>query len=262
MTQTSIFAPGLFAGRHVMITGGGTGIGFAIAGEFGALGARVTIAARTVERLKAATEKLRAGGVDAAWYPVNIRQENEVAQLFEIVGRERGLPDFLINNAGGQFTADALDITPNGFRAVIDLNVQGTWQMCHAYAGRVIAQGREGGIVNIVFAGIAGMPRFAHGAAARAALVNLTKTLAMEWGHRGIRVNAVGPGSIDTEALARYSKADSGRDHGGLPIARLGEPREVALAVAYLCSPAADYITGTVLAVDGGQSLVQRPVPD
>jgi NAD(P)-dependent dehydrogenase (short-subunit alcohol dehydrogenase family) len=259
---TPIFVPGLFAGRHALVTGGGTGIGYAIAEEFGSLGARVTIAARTEDRLKAAADKLGAAGVDAAWYPVNIRKENEVARLLEAVERERGLPDFLINNAGGQFTADALDITPNGFRAVMDLNVQGTWQMCRAYAARAIALNRPGCIVNMVFADTQGMPRFAHGAAARAAVVNLTKTLAMEWGHRGIRVNAVGPGSIDTEALASYSKSDSGRDDSGLPIPRLGEPREVALAVAYLCSPAADYITGTVLIVDGGQSLVQRAIPD
>jgi citronellol/citronellal dehydrogenase len=262
LKKIPIFAPGLFAGRHVLVTGGGTGIGFAIAEEFGALGARVTIAARTEDRLKLATEKLHAAGVDAAWQCVNIRREDEVDRLFEAVERERGLPDFLINNAGGQFTADALDITPNGFRAVLDLNVQGTWQMCRTYAGRAIALGRPGCIVNMVFADIQGMPRFAHGAAARAAVVNLTKTLAMEWGHRGIRVNAVGPGSIATEALAQYSKADSGRDDSGLPIPRLGEPREVALAVAYLCSPAADYITGTVLSIDGGQTLIQRSIPD
>jgi NAD(P)-dependent dehydrogenase (short-subunit alcohol dehydrogenase family) len=262
LKKTPIFAPGLFTGRHVLVTGGGTGIGFAIAEEFGALGARVTIAARTEERLKAAADKLRAGGIDAAWFPVNIRKEDEVARLFETVERERGLPDFLVNNAGGQFTADALDITPNGFRAVMDLNVQGTWHMCRSYAGRAIALGRPGCIVNMVFADIQGMPRFAHGAAARAAIVNLTKTLAMEWGHRGIRVNAIGLGSIATEALKQYSKSDSGRDDSGLPIPRLGEPREVALAAAYLCSPAADYITGTVLTIDGGQSLIQRAIPD
>jgi peroxisomal trans-2-enoyl-CoA reductase len=262
MNESPIFAPGLFSGRHVLVTGGGTGIGFAIAREFAQLGAKVTIAARTEAKLKSAADELHKLGADAAWHAVNIRDEAQVEALFGWLARERGLPDFLVNNAGGQFAAAALDISANGFRAVIDLNLQGTWQMCNAFAKHAIAAKRGGRIVNIVFSDIEGAPRFAHAAAARAAVVNLTKTLAMEWARRGILVNAVGPGTIETEGIRQYTAQDSGRDVAGLPVPRLGTPREVALAVAYLCSPAGDYVTGTVLVVDGGAALTSRRTPE
>jgi NAD(P)-dependent dehydrogenase (short-subunit alcohol dehydrogenase family) len=261
-SEAPVFAPGLFAGRHLLVTGGGTGIGFAIAREFALLGARVTIAARTESKLQSAADELVAQRADAAWYKVNIRDEAQVEKLFDDVTRDRGLPDFLVNNAGGQFAAAALDISANGFRAVTDLNLQGTWQMCRAFARRATAANCGGRIVNIVFSDIEGAPRFAHAAAARAGVVNLTKTLAMEWARRGILVNAVGPGTIDTEAIQQYAAEDSGRDVAGLPVPRLGTPREVALAVAYLCSPAGDYITGTVLVVDGGAALTSRRMPE
>ncbi len=258
-----MFAPGLFAGRHALITGGGTGIGYAIAQELGRLGARVTIAARTEAALASATDALRAEGIAAAWYPVNIRKADEVEGLIEAVTRDHGLPDILVNNAGGQFAAAALDISPNGFRAVMDLNVQGTWQVSHAWASRAIAAGTGGRIVNIVFANVEAMANFAHAAAARAANVNLTKTLALEWGRHGILVNAVGPGVIGTPAIQQYSEKMSGRRLAHrLPVPRVGTAREVALAVAFLCSPAGDYVTGIVLPVDGGISLSGRGLPE
>lgn len=260
MNEAPVFAPGLFTGRHVLITGGGTGIGFGIAREFAQLGARVTIAARTEAKLQAAADELRKLGADAAWHAINIRDEAQVETLFDWLARERGVPDFLVNNAGGQFAAAALDISANGFRAVTDLNLQGTWQMCRAFAKH--AAGRGGRIVNIVFSDIEGAPRFAHAAAARAAVVNLTKTLAMEWARQGILINAVGPGTIETEGIRQYTDQDFTRDVGGLPVPRLGTPREVALAVAYLCSPAGDYVTGTVLVVDGGAALTSRKMPE
>ncbi len=261
-SDAPVFAPGLFAGKHLLVTGGGTGIGFAIAREFAALGARITIAARTELKLQAAADELRKLGADAAWHAVNIRDEAQVEALLDDVARDRGLPDFLVNNAGGQFAAAALDISANGFRAVTDLNLQGTWQMCRAFARRAIAVHSGGRIVNIVFSDVEGAPRFAHAAAARAAVVNLTKTLAMEWARAGILVNAVGPGTIDTEGIRQYGEEDSGRDVAGLPVPRLGTPREVALAVAYLCSPAGGYVTGTVLVVDGGAALTSRRMPE
>ena len=134
MSGSAIFAPGLLEGRHVLVTGGGTGIGLAIAREVGALGARVTIAARREEVLKAACEELRADGIDADWRGLNIRDTEAVEQVTDEIASSRGLPDFLVNNAGGQFGAKADDISPNGFRAVMDLNVQGNWQMSRAFA--------------------------------------------------------------------------------------------------------------------------------
>ena len=176
MTASAIFADGLLDGRHVLVTGGGTGIGLAIARECGRLGARVTLAARRENILAEACAALKGEGIDAAWRGLNIRDNDAVLAAYEGIAAERGLPDFLVNNAGGQFGAKADDISANGFRAVMDLNVQGNWQMSHAFAQRHRAAGTPGRIVNIVFAHTDAMVFFAHAAAARAAVVNLTRT--------------------------------------------------------------------------------------
>jgi NAD(P)-dependent dehydrogenase (short-subunit alcohol dehydrogenase family) len=257
MTEAAVFAPSLFAGRHVLITGGATGLGFGIARELGGLGARITLASRNSEKLTDAVRRLQATGIDATHLRVDIRETASIAALFAELHGVHGLPDALINNAGGQFTAKALDISPNGFRAVIDLNLQGTWQMSQAFAQAMIAARRPARIVNIVFAHTGPMPGFAHAAAARAGVVTLTRTLALEWGRHGILVNAIGPGTMETEALAGYADVEAWRsDAKRQPVPRLGTPRDVALAAAYLLSPAGDYVTGTVLTVDGGESLL------
>jgi NAD(P)-dependent dehydrogenase (short-subunit alcohol dehydrogenase family) len=256
MSDDAIFRPGLLDGHAALITGGGSGIGLAIARELGGLGARVVIAARDAERLEAAAEGLRAAGIDATAHAVNIRDEAEVAALFDAIADSHGLPDLLVNNAGGQFAADALDISANGFRAVVDLNLNGTWHMSSAYARRAVEAGRAGRIVNIVLVTAGPKPGNAHGAAARAGIIHLTKTLAFEWARHGIAVNAIAPGTIETEGLDQYNPADIDAAIRRLPIKRFGTPREVALMVAYLASPAGDFITGTTLDVDGGAHLV------
>ena len=254
-----VFRPGLFAGRHALVTGGGTGIGLAIARELGRLGAKITIAARNEERLASAADELTRSGIDVSWYGLNIRDTDAVAAFWPRLCEEQGLPDFLVNNAGGQFGAKAADITPNGFRAVMDLNVQGTWQMCRGFATHVMAANKAGRIVNIVFAHTQAMPFFAHAAAARAAVVNMTQTLALEWGEHGILVNAVGPGPVKTEAVDQYDDAMSGdRVIAKMPVPRWGEPHETAYAVAFLLSPAGDWITGILMTVDGGGQLAGR----
>lgn len=259
MSASAIFADGLLKDRHVLVTGGGTGIGLAIARECGRLGARVTIAARREDVLAQAAETLQAEGIDAAWKTLNIRDNDAVLAACDAITGERGLPDFLVNNAGGQFGARADDITPNGFRAVMDLNVQGTWQMSHAFATRHREAGTPGRIVNIVFSHTDAMQFFAHAAAARAAVVNLTRTLALEWGDHGILVNAVGPGPVDTEGMDQYDDAMGGRSRLKLmPVPRWGRPEETAWLVAYLLSPAGDWITGSFFALDGGAQLVGR----
>ena len=256
MNEPEIFAPGLLAGRTALVTGGGTGIGLAIARELGGLGARIVIAARDRDRLDAAAVALRERGIDVYAHPVNIRREEDVEALFHAIDQHVGPPDILVNNAGGQFAAPALDITPNGFRAVVDLNLNGTWLMSRAFAGRAIASGQGGRIVNIVLSLFNGTPGMVHSGAARAGVINMTKTLAGEWGRHGINVNAVAPGTIDTEGLRQYDMAAIEREMQRLPIKRMGTAREVALAVAYLVSPAGDYITGTTLILDGGDHLM------
>jgi NAD(P)-dependent dehydrogenase (short-subunit alcohol dehydrogenase family) len=254
----AIFAPGLFAGRTALITGGGTGIGFAIAQELGALGAAVVIAARNADRLAEASAQLCDNGIDSAWHQVNIRDEKQVAALFDALAARGCLPDILVNNAGGQFEAPALDISPNGFRAVVDLNLAGTWHMSQAFALRRIAGAGGGKIINIVLSIENGSPGYAHAAAARAGVINLTKTLAIEWAPHGLTVNAVAPGTIRTSALGQYEPAAIEAGVEGLPICRMGEPSEVARAVAFLASNAGDYVTGTVLFVDGGKQLARH----
>ena len=259
MSASAIFADGLLKDRHVLVTGGGTGIGLAIARECGHLGARVTIAARREAVLAEATEGLRTEGIDAAYRVLNIRDNDAVLAVYADIAEQRGLPDFLVNNAGGQFGAKADDISVNGFRAVMDLNVQGTWQMSHAFASRHREAGTPGRIVNIVFAHTDAMVFFAHAAAARAAVVNLTRTLALEWSDHGILVNAVGPGPVMTEGVDQYDEEMSGsRVIDRMPVGRWGRPEETAWLVTYLLSPAGDWITGSYFAIDGGAQLAGR----
>ena len=259
MSASAIFADGLLEGRHVLVTGGGTGIGLAIARECGRLGARTTIAARREAVLAEAAEGLRKEGIDAAYRVLNIRDNDAVLAVYADIAEQRGLPDFLVNNAGGQFGAKADDISVNGFRAVMDLNVQGTWQMSHAFASRHREAGTPGRIVNIVFAHTDAMVFFAHAAAARAAVVNLTRTLALEWSDHGILVNAVGPGPVMTEGVDQYDEEMSGsRVIDRMPVGRWGRPEETAWLVTYLLSPAGDWITGSYFAIDGGAQLAGR----
>jgi len=270
MSDTQVFAPDLFAGKKVLITGGGTGIGFTIAHEFGALGAEVIIAARDVERLEKAVAELEAEGIKALAHYVNIRKEDDVAALFDWLKSTHGLPNILVNNAGGQFAAPALDLSPNGFRAVVDLNLSGTWLMSQAYARHLVEADRGGKIINIVIVFQNGTPGMVHGGAARAGVVSLTKGLAVAWSRYGITVNAIAPGEIDTPGHAQYDrKALNAGVEGYIsgaklvknaPVPRLGTAREVALSVAFLASPAGDYFTGAVLTMDGGERLMTVPV--
>jgi peroxisomal trans-2-enoyl-CoA reductase len=258
--SSSIFQPNLLRGRTALVTGGGTGIGMAIARELGALGARVGIAARNAERLRQAATDLEELGIEARAETVNIRNEAEVRAVLDRLQEVDWLPDILVNNAGGQFHADPLAITANGFRAVVDLNLNGTWHVTKAVAERLVAAGRSGRIVNIVLSMFQGLPGSAHAGAARAGVVNLTKSLALAWGRHGITVNAIAPGTIDTPALAQYDETEMEADIQRLPIKRMGRPEEVAQLVAYLVSPAGDYMTGTTLILDGGEHLI-GPVP-
>jgi len=255
LSDPAVFAPNLLCDKLALITGGGTGIGFATARELGRLGARIVIAARDIERLEQAAVALKSEGIEAHAHAVNIRDESQVEALFETIVDQYGLPDILVNNSGGQFEAPALEISANGFRSVVDLNLNGTWHMSSAFGRRLIEAGKPGDIVNIAIVVNNGAPGYAHGAAARAGVINLTKTLAREWGKSGVRINAIAGGTIDTPGLEQYDRATLDAGIEKLPIPRMGTSREMALAVVYLVSAAGAYTTGSTLDVDGGEHM-------
>lgn len=254
--QDELFRDDILRGRTAVISGGGTGIGFAIARQLGRLGARVAICARNFGELEAAAARLRAEAIEALPFSVNIRDEATVAAFFAALAQAGWQPDILVNNAGGQFAAPALEVSPNGFRSVVDLNLTGSWLMSSAFARQFSQSGqRQGSIVSIVLAQEQGIPGMVHAAAARAGVANMMKTLAYEWGPLGLTANAIAPGTVETAALARYDRASLEATVARLPVARMATPEEVAQAVAYLVSPAARFITGITLQIDGGEHL-------
>lgn len=266
MTYSTIFRSDLFSGRTAVITGGGSGIGKAIAAELGGLGCRVVIAARNAERLASAAEELRSEGAEVEAIPCNIREEEDVVALFARVNDEFGGADFLVNNAGGQFPSPAGYIRTKGWKAVIDTNLTGTFLCCREAYQQGMEE-RGGAIVNIIADMFRGFPGMAHTGAARAGVDNLTKSLAVEWAHCGIRVNSVAPGIIMSSGFDTYDPFFQEQFlamKDNIPARRLGTEEEVAAAVTFLLSPAAGYITGETLKVDGASSLwrLHWEVPD
>jgi NAD(P)-dependent dehydrogenase (short-subunit alcohol dehydrogenase family) len=253
---------GLFVERTAIVTGGGRGIGRVIAERFAALGANVVIAGRTAESLAETRAAIEAAAGACLAQPADIRDVAQVEGLVAAVLARFGRIDFLINNAGGQFPARPSEISDRGWRSVIDLNLNGTWNMCSRVGPHLIAQ-RFGAVVNIVHVYVfgRGAPAFAHSGAARAGVVSLTRSLAAYWARHNVTINALAPGSIDTQALREKEYAQLGTpDYEAVqlrdvPAHRLGAPEEMAEICAFLCSPAARYINGAVLVADGGQYL-------
>jgi NAD(P)-dependent dehydrogenase (short-subunit alcohol dehydrogenase family) len=257
-----IFAPDLFAGRTALVTGGGRGIGRGIALAFARLGADLAIASRKPENLEPTAREIAALGRDCLAVPTNIREPEQVDALVEAAWERFGAVDFLINNAGGQFPARPGDISDRGWRSVVDLNLNGTWNMCSRVGPRMTKRGR-GAIVNIVhvYSFDRGAPSFAHSGAARAGVVNLTRTLAYYYARHGVTVNALAPGHISTQGLREEEYANAGVDDyeslalRDVPAHRLGTVDEVAAAALFLCSPAGRYTNGAALVMDGGAAL-------
>ena len=263
MRYQSIFRPGLFAGQTIVVTGGGSGIGRAAAHELAALGAHVVLAARKLERLERVRDEIASAGGSAAAYRCNIREEAQVAELFEAVLAERGAVHGLFNNGGGQFLSPAEQITLKGWQAVVETNLTGTFLMCRE-AFRSTMRERGGAIVNMLVDNSRGFPGMAHSAAARAGVENLTRTLAVEWAHAGVRVNAVAPGLIRSSGLDTYGEAVRPmieQTRQDIPFKRLGTEGEVAAAVTFLLSPAAAYISGATLRIDGAGALWRKTWP-
>jgi citronellol/citronellal dehydrogenase len=250
---SKIFQPGLLDGQVAVVSGGGSGLGRAAALELAALGARVVVCGRRREPLDETVALAEDGRVDA--HACDIREEDEVEALVDRVLADHGGIDLLVNNAGGQFLSPAEDISPKGFRTVIRLNVEGTWLMTHAVAMRAMIPSERGGkVVNVTLSPHHGLPGMAHSSAARAAVENLTRVLSIEWARFGIRLVAVAPGPMATETMrTKYPQAVVDSAAWTVPLGRLGTEEEFAWLVAYLASPAGDYLSGTVLTLDGAR---------
>lgn len=247
----TVYRDDLFAGRSVLVSGGGSGLGKATAWLFGRLGARVVICGRRPERIEAARDAMRASGLSVEAIACNIRQPDEVAALFAAAGDI----DVVVNNAGGQFPQAAIDFSPKGWNAVIDTNLNGTWHMMQEAARRWRAAGRPGAIVNVVTVVERGMPGVAHTCAARAGVAGLVRSVAVEWAEHAIRVNCVAPGAIASEGQAVYSEEARNSYRRSNPMLRFGDAFDVAEACIYLAAPSAKFVTGETLTVDGGGRL-------
>ncbi len=258
----SIFRADLFQGQVALVTGGGTGIGRCIAHELASLGAHVVVAGRREEPLHAVVGEIASAGGSASAQPLNIRDDEAVSAAVHGVVAAQGRLDLLVNNAGGQFVAGAEEIRPKGWRAVVDTNLNGTFWVTQAAFNAWMGE-HGGSVVSIVADMWNGFPGMSHTGAARAGVVNLTKTLAVEWASRGVRVNAVAPGLVLSSGMKTYppdvlemvlplmKKS---------PAARLGTEAEISAAVTYLLSPAAAFTTGETMRVDGGGSLAKVPM--
>ncbi len=250
-----IFLPGILKERVAIVTGGGTGIGRAIAVELAELGADVVVASRDLQHLEPTAADIRALGRRALAIPTDIRVPTQIEALAEQTVAEFGKIDIHVNNAGGQYAGPAEELSVEGWRGVIDLNLSGTFYCAQAMA-RQMMQTNGGAIVNIVANfGLRATPGLAHSAAARAGVINLTRTLALEWAKYNIRVNAVAPGVVMTEgALSEMLISPDAIENieRAIPLKRLGTPEDIAHLVTFLVSDAATYITGETIAADGG----------
>lgn len=246
-------------GKVAIVTGGGTGIGLAIAKRFGALGATLVIGSRNARNLERGSADLRLAGYDSLAVQIDVRKIDQVDEMVHRVLHHYGRIDILVNNAAGNFICKAEELSPNGWDAVIGTVLNGSFYCSRAVGRHMIERGKGGSIVSIlanyVWTGSAGT---VHSAAAKAGVMSMTQTLAVEWARHQIRVNAVAPGPIESPGAARQlwnSPEAVERITRTVPLQRWGRPSEVADAVAFLVSSEAGFITGETLTIDGGARL-------
>ena len=252
--RSRIFAPGLLDGQVCLVSGAGSGLGRATALELVSLGAIVVGCGRRWEAVEETAAAIGDAGGKAEAVSVDIREESAVEELVDGIVERHGRLDVLVNNAGGQFLSPAEAISPKGFRTVIDLNVQGTWQMTHAAATKAFIPQRSGKVISVTISPHHGMPGMVHSGAARAAVENMMRTLSIEWARFNVKLCAVAAGQFDTEVLrTKYPKEVSENVARTVPLGRLGTPEEMAWLITYLASPAGDFFSGAVLTLDGAR---------
>jgi citronellol/citronellal dehydrogenase len=260
--HSHIFRDGLLEEQVCLVSGAGSGLGRETALELARLGAAVVGCGRREEPLleTARLASRLAGTFESE--TLDIRDEPEVERLFDGLLERHGRLDVLVNNAGGQFLAPAESISPKGFRTVIELNVQGTWLMTHAAATKAFIPQGGGKVLSVTLSPHNGMPGMVHSGAARAAVENMTKTLAVEWARFGIKTCALAAGQFATETLlTKYPQVVVDNLERSIPIGRAGRAEEMAWLVAYLASPAGDFFSGTTITIDGARDNWAGPWP-
>ena len=263
MTYGSVFAPNLFAGTVVVVTGGGSGIGRCVAHELASLGAQVVLVGRKAEKLQAVQDEITQDGGRASFQVCDIRQEDAVRQAVTAIVTQHGRIDGLVNNAGGQYMTPLEAISAKGWEALIATNLTGGFLMARECFTQTMSK-QGGAIVNIVADMWGSMPGMAHSGAARAGMVSFTETAALEWGARGVRVNAVAPGYIASSGMDHYPEAMGPmlREMAKtVPLGRFGTEAETAAGIVFLLSPAASFISGSTLRIDGARPQVRMGWP-
>ena len=255
----TVFRPDLFKDQVVLVSGAGSGLGKATAVLLARLGARLVLCGRDAAKLDAVATLVRGLGADVLTVPMTIRNVEQVDKLFTSTWERFGRLDVLVNNAGGQFGSAAIDLTPKGWNAVVDTNLNGTWYMMQRAAKLWQSTNTHGNIVNVVTVIWRGQPQVAHTCAARAGVVYLSKSVAVEWAPLGIRVNCVAPGCVETTAFDLYTPAAQESFFEANPMRRAGDEYDIAESICYLAAPSGKFITGEVITVDGGQQCWGEP---
>jgi citronellol/citronellal dehydrogenase len=251
----TMFAAGTLKDQVVLVSGGAGGIGRAIAWLFARLGAHVAVVGRDQGKLDALVAEIAGRGLQASAHTADIREPDAVNALFDTVWALHGRLDILVNSAGGQFPQAAIDFSVKGWNTVINTNLNGTWYMMQAAAQRWRDRRHPGSIVNIVVVTTHGLYGIAHSVAARSGVIGLSRAVAVEWAPLNIRVNCVAPGAIETEGWNVYTPEARAAYPRSNPMMRAGSPWDIAEASVYLGGPAAKFVTGETLTVDGGGQL-------
>ena len=272
--DASVFRPDLLRGQVALITGGGSGIGLGISELLASLGMHVVIASRKPEHFDSAREQLAATGASVSSIALDVRNQERVKEVVDSVAQQHGRLDLLVNNAAGNFYAPSATLSPNAWKAVVEIDLYGTFHCSQAVYPVMKAQGGGRIVSTSMTLHYRGWPQMAHATAAKAGVDALTRTLAVEWAPERIRVNAIAPGPIPTDGVrkaftplpesgipdvfaAATERMDTyARDH--IPLGRWGAPRDIANMVAYLASPAGDWITGAIFVIDGGEWLAKN----